>query len=139
MKKLRNAQKVALLNGKDRVFKGSIPKKWTDTIHDGDEDADLDRNPEYENHWYMTVAAKTKPGIVDRNKEPITNSEEIYSGVYARVSLNAFAFNTQGNKGVSFGLNHIQKWADGEFLGGRTRAEDDFDDDLEDDDDDDLI
>jgi hypothetical protein len=43
------------------------------------------------------------------------------------VSLNAFPYNTQGNKGVSFGLNHVQKIADGEFLGGRSKAEDDFD------------
>ena len=42
--KLRAAQKSALENGKTK-FGGSIPKSWKDTIHDGDEEADLERNP----------------------------------------------------------------------------------------------
>lgn len=137
IQRLRDAQQAALLAGKEKTFKGSIPKAWKDTIHDGDEDADLERNPEYEGHVYLSVSSKQKPGIVDRAKQPIEDTTEVYSGCYARVSLNAFAFNTSGNKGVSFGLNHVQKLADGDFLGGRTRAEDDFDD--LDDDEDDLI
>ena len=60
--------------------------------------------------------------------------EEIYSGCYVRASINAYAFNIQGNSGVSFGLNNIQKVRDGEPLGGGgSKAEDDFDDDFEDD------
>lgn len=133
-KKLRKAQQAALENGVAK-FGGKIPKTWKDTIHDGDEEADLDRNPEYAGHWYMSVSAKTKPGIVDRDVNPIMDSTEVYSGCYARVSINAFAFNTQGSKGVSFGLNHVQKLADGESLTGRSRAEDDFDR-VEDDEDD---
>jgi hypothetical protein len=125
--KLRAAQQAALENGKASKFNGSVPKAWSDTIHDGDEEADLERNPEYAGHLYMAVSAKTRPGIVDRDVQPILDSTEVYSGCYARVSLNAFPYNTQGNKGVSFGLNHVQKIADGEFLGGRSKAEDDFD------------
>jgi len=127
IKKLRDAQKAALEQGKTSKFGGKIPANWHDTIKDGDEDADLERNPEYEGHLYMSVNSKTRPGIVDANVQPILDSTEIYSGCYARVSINAFAYNTQGNKGVSFGLNHVQKMADGEFLGGRSKAEDDFD------------
>ena len=71
--------------------------------------------------------------------QPILDSTQLYSGVWARVSINAFAFNTQGNKGVSFGLNHVQKVRDGDYLGGRSKAEDDFepldDEDLDDEDD----
>lgn len=137
LKNLRQAQKNALANGESGVFKGKIPKEWKDTIHDGDEDADLERNPEYEGHWYVSVSAITKPGIVDAHRDPITDSTEVYSGCYARVSLNAFPFSTQGNKGVSFGLNNLQKMGEGEPLGGRSRAEDDFDE--LDDEDDDLI
>lgn len=125
IRKLKEAQQVALEAGKVK-FGGSIPKNWKNTLHDGDEDADLEKNPEYEGHLYMSISSKTKPGVVDRALNPIMDSTEIYSGCYARVSINAFPFNTQGNKGVSFGLNHIQKMADGDFLGGRSRAEDDF-------------
>ena len=139
-RKIVAAQKVALENGKDSTFKGRIPKDWHDTLKDGDEDADLDQNPEYAGHWYMSVASKTRPGIVDKDVQPIVDSTEVYSGCYARVSINAFPYNVQGNKGVSFGLNHVQKIADGDYLGGRSRAEDDFDDwDDDDDDDEDVI
>lgn len=127
IKMLRAAQQVALEQGKEGKFGGRLPKAWTDTIHDGDEEGDLEKNPEYEGHLYMTVSSKTRPGIVDQNVQPIMDSTEIYSGCYARVSINAFPFNAKGNKGVSFGLNHVQKLADGDFLGGRSRAEDDFD------------
>lgn len=123
---IRAAQKVALENGKASVFGGKIPPNWTNTLHDGDTEADLDRNPEYAGHYYMSVSAKTRPGIVDRAVHPILDSTEVYSGCYARVSINAFAYSKQGNKGVSFGLNHVQKLADGDFLGGRSNAEDDF-------------
>jgi len=128
IKKLRDAQQAALENGKSKFRNGKIPANWSDTIKDGDTDADLERNPEYRGHLYMTVNAKAKPGVVDRDLNPILDSTEIYSGVYARVSINAFAYSTRGNEGVSFGLNHIQKLADGDFLGGRSRAEDDFGD-----------
>jgi hypothetical protein len=124
---LRAAQQTALENGKAKTFGGSIPKVWHDTIHDADEEADLDKNPEMEGHYYMAISSKTKPGIVDRNRDPIDDSTEVYSGCYARVSVNAYPYSNSGNKGVSFGLNHVQKLADGEFLGGRSKAEDDFD------------
>lgn len=127
IKKLKDAQQAALENGKGKTFGGKIPSNWKNTLHDGDEDADLEKNPEYEGHFYMSVSSKTKPGVVDRALNEIIDSTEIYSGCYARVSINAFPYNTQGNRGVSFGLNHVQKLADGDFLGGRSRAEDDFD------------
>lgn len=123
--KLREAQATALEAGKVK-FGGTIPKNWKDTIKDGDVEGDLERNPEYEGHLYMTVSSKTRPGIVDQAVQPIMDSSEVYSGCYARVSINAFAFNQQGNKGVSFGLNHVMKIADGEYLGGRSRVEADF-------------
>jgi hypothetical protein len=62
------------------------------------------------------------------NREPIFDTKEIYSGVYARVCLTFYAFNSSGNKGLACGLQSIQKVKDGEPLGGRSRPEDDFDD-----------
>lgn len=123
---IRAAQKVALENGKATKFNGSIPKNWKDTFRDGDEDSDLDKNPEYAGHYFMSVSNKTRPGVVDQDVNQIMDSSEVYSGCYARVSINAFPFSVQGNKGVSFGLNHVQKLADGEPLGSVTKAEDDF-------------
>lgn len=127
IKKLKAAQDAAKENGAERLFGGKIPKNLKTTLHDGDEEADLDLNPEYEGHLYMTVSSKTKPGVVDQNVQPILDSTEIYSGCFARVSINAFPYSVKGSKGISFGLNHVQKLADGDFLGGRSKAEDDFD------------
>lgn len=134
---LDRAIKNAVENGKDRVFKGKVPANITTTLHDGDEEADLDRNPEYAGHMYMSVSSKTKPGVVDKSLNEVIDPSEVYSGCYARVSIGAFAYNVSGNRGVSFGLNHVQKVADGDFLGGRTRASDDFT--ALDDEDDDLL
>lgn len=127
IKKIQAAQQVALENGKHSKFNGSIPKNWKNTFRDGDVEADLDKNPEYEGHYFMSISNSQKPGIVDKNLQPILDQTEVYSGCYARVSMNAYPFNTQGNRGVSFGLSNVQKWADGEPLGSVTRAEDDFD------------
>lgn len=125
--KIKAAQKAALELGKSSKFNGSIPKVWKNTFRDGDEEGDLDKNPEYKGHMFMTVSNKTKPGVVDQDLNTIIDQTEVYSGCYARVSINAFPFSVSGNKGVSFGLNHVQKWADGEPLGSVTKAEDDFD------------
>ena len=41
--------------------------------------------------------------IVDRAVKPILDRSEVYSGCYARVSLNFYAFNSNGNKGIACG------------------------------------
>lgn len=125
---IQQAQRLALENGKASKFNGKIPPNWKNTFRDGDaDDVDREKNPEYAGHMFMTVSNKTKPGIVDQNVQPILDSTEVYSGCYARVSITAFPFSASGNKGVSFGLNHVQKLADGEPLGNITKAENEFD------------
>ena len=138
IKKIQRAQQAALEEGAGKVFGGKIPKVWKNTLRDGDEEADLERNPEYEGMMFMNVSSKTKPGIVDRALDPIMDASDVYSGMYARVSINAFAYSFQGSKGISFGLNNAQKLRDGEPFAGSSKASDDFDA-LDDDEDDDLI
>ena len=70
--------------------------------------------------------SSTAPGIVDADRQPILERSEVYSGVYGRASINLYAFNSNGNKGIACGLNNLQKIRDGEPLGGKSRAEDDF-------------
>lgn len=126
--KIKAAIEVAKEEGKSKHFGGKIPSNLKTTLHDGDEEADLDRNPEYAGHYYMAMSSKTKPGVVDVDLNPILDSTQVYSGCYARVSINAFPYSNE-SKGISFGLNNVQFLEDGEPLGGRTRAEDDFADD----------
>ena len=46
--------------------------------------------------------------------------------MYGRISLNLFAFNTSGNKGIAAGLQNLQKLEDGEMLAGGSTATEDF-------------
>ena len=90
-------------------------------------DGDVERDDEaYQNCYFVNANSTTAPHLVDQQVNPIFDRNEVYSGVYARVSLSFYAFNSNGNKGVEYGLGNIQKVKDGEPLGGRTNAADDF-------------
>ena len=67
-----------------------------------------------------------KTPLRDGDAERPDDEAYAYSGVYGRASINFYAFNSNGNKGIACGLNNLQKIRDGEPLGGKTRAEDDF-------------
>ena len=88
---------------------------------------------------FMNVRTNNKPGVVSNRQDPdtkrpipITDESEIYPGCYGRASLTAFAYDTAGNKGVSFALNNFQKLRDGDRLDNRVAAEDEFDADMAD-------
>lgn len=71
-------------------------------------------------------AEKGKPSVVDAQVQDIIEPKEIYAGCYLRASVRPYYYDFKGNRGVAFGLNNVQKLKDGEPLGGRTRATDDF-------------
>lgn len=91
-------------------------------------DGDLERSDDdaYKNAYFINANSATAPGIVDSDRQPIIDTSEVYSGVYGRASINFYAFNSNGNKGIACGLNNLQKIKDGDPLGGKSRAEDDF-------------
>ncbi len=90
-------------------------------------DGDLERDDEvYKGHYFVNANSISAPQIVDKSVKPILDRSEVYSGCYGRVSLNFYAFNSNGNKGVACGLGNIQKLRDGEPLGGKSSASDDF-------------
>ena len=91
-------------------------------------DGDLERPDDeaYANSYFINANSASAPGIVDANCQPIIDTSEVYSGVYGRASINFYTFNSNGNKGIACGLNNLQKIRDGESLGGKSRAEDDF-------------
>lgn len=107
------------------LWGGKIPTNLKTPLRDGDEERP--DQAEYAGHYFVNATSKQKPGVVDKNLNEILDQTEVYSGCYGRVSLNFYAFNQAGNKGIGCGLQNVQKLADGESLAGRTRAEDDFD------------
>ena len=93
-------------------------------LRDGDTERPDD--PTYANSYFMNANSNTAPGIVDADCQPILDRSEVYSGVYGRASVNFYAFNSNGNRGIACSLNNLQKIRDGEHLGGKSSAEDDF-------------
>lgn len=93
-------------------------------LRDGDTERPDD--PAYADSYFINANSAAAPGIVDADRQHIIDRSEVYSGVYGRASISFYAFNSNGNKGIACGLNNLQKIKDGEPLGGKSRAEDDF-------------
>ena len=91
-------------------------------------DGDLERpdDPAYANAYFVNANSATAPGVVDANRNDILDRSEVYSGCYGRASINFYAYNANGNRGIACGLNNLQKIRDGEPLGGRASAMSDF-------------
>ena len=128
LEKIRAAIQAAYEEGQSKL-KGngrSVPalSALKTPLRDGD--AERPDDEAYANAYFVNANSGTAPGIVDADRNPILERSEVYSGVYGRASINFYAFNSNGNKGIACGLNNLQKIRDGEPLGGKSRAEDDF-------------
>ena len=122
--KIEAAILAALEEGKSK-FGGKIPTNYKQPLRDGDEDREDDEV--YEGAMFVNANSVQKPSVVDANLDPILEKDEFYSGCYGRASLNFYAFNKNGNKGIACGLNNLQKQEDGERLSGSaTTPEEDF-------------
>lgn len=112
-------------------FGGRKPANLKTPLRDGDEDRPDDEA--YADSWFINATSRTKPGVVKASKVmgetklvEVSNEDEVYSGCYGWVSVNFFAYNNAGNRGIAAGLNNVLKTKDGEFLGGRSSAQSDF-------------
>lgn len=102
------------------------PKKLKWPIKDGDEE----EYAGYEGKWYVRAAGVRPPLVVGPNPEfVITDQEEIYPGVIVKAQVDAYSYDVDGVKGITFGLEMVQKRRDGERIAGATRdsASDVFD------------
>ena len=76
--------------------------------------------------YFLNANSAIAPEIVDADRKPILDRQEVYSGVYGRASITFYAFSADVSKGIGCGLNNLQKCSDGERLDGRSSAKDDF-------------
>jgi hypothetical protein len=126
VERLKSAVSAALEEGKTKLG-GKIPSTFKNPIRDGDEERPDDEA--FEGMIFLNANSPRKPGLVDENLDAIIDKDEFYSGCYGRASVNFYAFNTSGNKGVAVGLNNLQKLEDGERLSGDfSTPEEDFGD-----------
>lgn len=126
--KIKNAIEAAYQEGEARLKGNGKSVPPLAGIKTPLRDGDLERpdDPAYANAYFINANSATAPGIVDADRNVILTRSEVYSGVYGRASINFYAFNTNGNRGIAVGLNNLQLIRPGEPLGGKSRAKDDF-------------
>lgn len=110
--------------GIEKYGKSFKNAKMHTPIHDGDVEKEGDGA--YADSWYINISNKQKPGIVGLDRNPIVDPSEIYSGMWARFTVNFYPYSVSGT-GISASLQNCQKLEDDEPLGGRmASAESDF-------------
>lgn len=125
MQAIQAAIEEAAQYGVSKKWEGKRPANLNVPMYDGDAGRPSDGEAygdECKGHWVLSAKSKTQPGIVDQRVQPILDSTQIYSGMYALVEISFYAYNTGAKKGIGIGLNNVQKVADGEMLGGGRRA-----------------
>ena len=108
------------------IWGGKFMASFKTPLRDGDTDRDTEKYPEYKGHHFINVNTLKKPEVKDSQMNDIINKSDLYSGCYGRVSMVPSAYHVDGNKGIKFYLNSVQKMADGEPLGRVSNAADDF-------------
>lgn len=126
IKQIQNSLKaeVAASNG------GKLPTGFKIPMKDGDAlnaDGEREKDDNYKGMYYFNCSSKTKPTILDKNRQPILNSEEVYSGMWGYVNVNFYTFNNV-SRGIGVGLNHIMKTRDDEPFASRVSADEAFKD-----------
>ena len=131
VEKIRAAIQAAYDEGQSKLKGNSKTVPALEDIKTPLRDGDKERKGDeaYKGCYFVNANSTTKPGVVDADRNPILDSSELYSGIIGRASINFYAFNSNGNRGIACGLNNLQKLSDGTPLGGHSRAEDDFADD----------
>jgi len=110
---------------KEYPAKRGMPKKFKRPFRDGDDKEDLDG---YAGKIFVAASNKQRPAVVDKDLSPISEeSGDFYAGCYGRLALRAFCYDVNGNAGVTFSLEHVQKLKDGESFTGKMKVEDAFD------------
>ena len=113
-----------------KVWNGVQPPVLNDIVHDGDgvrQRSGLPYGDECRGHWVLTASSKIKPQVVGIDNINVSlDPHDIYSGMYARVTIRFYGFAVNGNRGIACGLGNVLKTRDGEPLAGGASAAADF-------------
>jgi hypothetical protein len=120
--KIQNAINEVIEENAQGFFGGKTKglKLW---FRDGDEERD---DPTYADSYFFTASSNNQPAIVDENRQAIIDPNEFYSGCYGRASITIFPYDSNGARGITFGLNAVQKLADGDRFGSNVSVDDAF-------------
>jgi hypothetical protein len=122
---------AAYEDGVQNKWKGARPQLKNALIYDGDgvKTDGTPFGPECKGHWVITAssAQSRKPQVVGIDNINVELAPtDVYSGMYGRVTLNFFSYDSHGSKGVGCGLGNVLKTRDGEALSGGVSAASDF-------------
>ena len=131
------ATKMDIEKSIEAAAQDAVSKKWSgfrppqleSVLHDGD---GVRKNgtpfgEECRGHWVMTASSEQKPQVVGMDNITCQLApQDIYSGMYARVTVRFFGYANSGSKGVGCGLGNVLKTRDGEPLSGGASAVSDF-------------
>lgn len=112
--------------GKVTKWGQTLPPNLKEVLRDGDERRN-DPNGVYKGCWYLTAKSARQVPVFNRNKLPITNPDELYSGIWGAVNLAVFPYKASGSCGLAAGLNAVMKLRDDVRLSGGGPSADVFD------------
>lgn len=120
---------AAAVTAQSKIWGGVRPPVMPVPVHDGDgvRENGTPFGDECKGCWVITASSKNKPQVVSQNDiHTELLPQDIYSGMYARVTINFFGYNRAGRRGIGCGLGNVMKTRDGEVLGGFVSAASDF-------------
>ena len=113
VKALRQAVEAAK-KGVASKWGGKEPRKLTVPLRDGDEK----EAEEFHGKVFFNCKSRRVPAVLSRDKTPILDAEQVYSGMWAIVCVNMFPYASAGNNGVGAGLEAVLKTADDDAFSG---------------------
>jgi len=125
---LKGAIGEALTEGIAKKWGGKKPGNLRNPLRDGDEKVTKDGDPDelYAGHWFINAkgpnGGKEAPFLFNKAGEPTKDSGVIYSGVFGRVSVQFFAYDKAGNRGVGAQIVAVMSGEHGDPLGNTVTA-----------------
>jgi hypothetical protein len=115
----------ALDEGLPKVFGGKKPNGLRNPLRDGDADRPDDEN--YAGMMFINAkgprGGKEAPVLLGPDSQETTSPSHIYSGVEARVALQFYAYDKNGNKGIACGVSSVLSTGKGEPLANVVTAD----------------
>ena len=132
MDEIRKTMDAAIAKGISDVWGGRRPPQIVNTLYDGDgvkPETGEPWGPECKGHWVLRMSANEdhRPQVVGLDNIHVElDPRDVYSGMYARVTLRFFPYKYTGKCGIGCGLGNVLKTRDGEPLTSTSNAESDF-------------
>lgn len=121
---MKKAADAAVLETYGTLDREQLPEGFRSPFRDGNKKKD---KKGYAGKIFVSFSSKKRPGLIDKDKQPILDPEDFYPGCFARAEVLAYTYDYMGNVGVAFALLNVQKLKNGIKISGRKDAEEVFD------------